>query len=94
MNYPKNRRVISVCLWLGASSTRNLRSALPIPEGLGGGEAERDRRKPLINLGLLLKILPENRYGGSATRNNAGGTTPKNRLISVDLKVFTKLFAE
>ncbi len=79
----------------GDRSTRNLRSAPPIPEGLGGGEAERDRRKQLINLGLLLNILPENRYRGSATRNNAVGTTPKDRLISVDLiKVFTKLFPD
>ncbi len=40
-------------------STRIRRSAPPIAEGLGGGEAAGDRREQSVNLGLLLDVLLE-----------------------------------
>jgi hypothetical protein len=48
-------------------STRNHRSAPPIPIGLGGGEAMSDHREQSINFSLLLNVLFENRDGRSTT---------------------------
>ena len=43
-----------------SQSTKFLRSAPPIPEGLEGGEAKRDDREQSINLSLFLDVLFSN----------------------------------
>jgi hypothetical protein len=50
-------------------STKNRRSAPPIPEGLGGGEAASERREQSIDFGLLLDVLFEDRNRRSTTAN-------------------------
>jgi ribosomal protein S18 acetylase RimI-like enzyme len=49
--------------------TKDLRSAPPIPEGYGGGEAERDHREQSVNFSLLLDVLFKNRERRSTATN-------------------------
>lgn len=52
-------QLILQCVLEKDESTKIRRSAPPIAEGLGSGEAAGDRREQSLNLGLLLDVLSQ-----------------------------------